>query len=83
MDDEAGQAAIVGMAVLLPGADSLDAYWDNLASGYDQVSVAAALAFVRGLRARLLDRLIDLAFGWHARRRDRALRSGLAAGAVR
>ena len=38
MDEEAGQVAIVGMAVLLPGADSLEAYWENLASGYDAIT---------------------------------------------
>jgi acyl transferase domain-containing protein len=37
-DDGAGQAAIVGMSVLLPGADSLEAYWNNLASGYDAIT---------------------------------------------
>ena len=40
MDEEAGQVAIVGMAVLLPGADSLEAYWENLASGYDAITDA-------------------------------------------
>jgi acyl transferase domain-containing protein len=38
MDGDAGQVAIVGMAVLLPGADSLDAYWNNLVSGYDAIT---------------------------------------------
>jgi acyl transferase domain-containing protein len=38
MDAEAGQIAIVGMGVLLPGADSLDAYWNNLAGGHDAIT---------------------------------------------
>jgi acyl transferase domain-containing protein len=38
MDSEVGQVAIVGMAVLLPGADSLKAFWDNIVSGYDAIT---------------------------------------------
>jgi acyl transferase domain-containing protein len=30
--------AIVGMAVLVPGADSLDAYWSNLVNGVDAIT---------------------------------------------
>jgi acyl transferase domain-containing protein len=36
--DSAGQIAIVGMAVLLPEADSLETYWHNLANGYDAIT---------------------------------------------
>ena len=38
MNAEAGQIAIVGMGVLLPGADSLEAYWNNLAGGHDAIT---------------------------------------------
>ncbi len=38
MGAAADQVAIVGMAVLLPGADSVEGYWHNLASGYDAIS---------------------------------------------
>jgi acyl transferase domain-containing protein len=34
----AEQVAIVGMAVLAPGADSLESYWNNLVSGRDAIS---------------------------------------------
>lgn len=33
IERSAGKAAIIGMAVNLPGADSLDEFWDNLYSG--------------------------------------------------
>jgi acyl transferase domain-containing protein len=38
MGATAERVAIVGMAVLLPGADSIEGFWDNLASGYDAIS---------------------------------------------
>ncbi len=34
----ANAVAIVGMNVLVPGADSLDAYWNNLVNGVDAIS---------------------------------------------
>jgi acyl transferase domain-containing protein len=34
----ANAVAIVGMNVLVPGADSLDAYWNNLVNGIDAIS---------------------------------------------
>ncbi|SEE66623.1 Acyl transferase domain-containing protein [Streptomyces sp. 3213] len=38
MTDRQVPVAIVGMAVLLPGAADLDAYWQNLLSGTDAIS---------------------------------------------
>jgi len=37
-DPMAESVAIVGMDVLLPGADSLDAYWSNLTRGVDAIT---------------------------------------------
>ncbi|MEU1168570.1 beta-ketoacyl synthase N-terminal-like domain-containing protein, partial [Streptomyces sp. NPDC005921] len=36
-DDRQTPVAIVGMAVLLPGAAGLDAYWRNLRDGVDAI----------------------------------------------
>ncbi|MEU0052604.1 beta-ketoacyl synthase N-terminal-like domain-containing protein [Streptomyces sp. NPDC006309] len=36
-DEQAPAVAVIGMAARLPGADDLDAFWDNLAAGRESV----------------------------------------------
>ncbi len=36
-EDEAPAVAVIGMAARFPGADDVDAFWDNLARGHESV----------------------------------------------
>ncbi|MEY7977501.1 beta-ketoacyl synthase N-terminal-like domain-containing protein, partial [Streptomyces pilosus] len=36
-DDDLPAVAVIGMAGRFPGADDLDAFWDNLAAGRESV----------------------------------------------